>query len=253
MRLSKYAWVSANFRAENHHDGASMRLARGFIRDRDRLRRSVVRVMVGVPLLAGVAAIPASAEPVRCKQVVDQGGDARESVPPSFTPVGPNEPDADIVSGDIASNGKSVTTVVRVAHLGSALEAAPRRLVYQFFFRFGKYDVATLAFRSVDGETFRVSADNPETHDATGASPDMPAEGVFDVAHNEVRVTIPLLTATAGRSPKPGAVFDQLVIQVTRGVGLNSSGGASAGEILDSARSTARYPAGSATCVRVGK
>lgn len=203
-------------------------------------------------LLASAVALPASAAPVRCKQLVDQGGDARASLPPSFTPLGPNEPDVDILSGDVASDGRSVTTVVRVAHLGSALESAPRRVLYQFYFRLGKRQVATLAARSLDGETFRVHVDDPETHDATGQSPYLPARGVFDVEHDEVRVSIPLTTATNHRRVKRGAGFDQLVIEVSRGVGLNVAGGTSAGEILDSARSTARYPVGSATCVRVG-
>lgn len=216
----------------------------------DLSRRRVV--VAGIALLSSLALVPASAAPIRCKQIVDQGGDARASAPPSATPVGPNEPDADIVSGDIASNAKSLTTVVRVAHLGSALESAPRLVVFEFSFRLGNYDVITRAARSVDGETFRVQADNPETHDATGESPFMLAQGVFDVAHDEVRVSIPLLTATSGRALKPGATFDQLVIRVIRGVGLNSEERASAGEFLDSAQSAVRYPAGSATCVRVG-
>lgn len=212
-----------------------------------------MRVAVGLALLVSVVATPASAASIRCNQIVDSHGDARASVPPGFTQVGPNEPDADIVSGDIASDASSVTTVVRVARLGSAVEAAPRRVLYQFFFRYGKYEVATLAARSVDGETFRVHADNPETHDASDASPYVPARGVFDAARNEVRITIPLGTATQHRIAARGATFGGLAIEVSRGVGLNAAGGASAGDILDSARSPAPYPLASPTCVHVGR
>ena len=52
----------------------------------DLSRRRVV--VAGIALLSSLALVPASAAPIRCKQIVDQGGDARASAPPG-SPEGP--------------------------------------------------------------------------------------------------------------------------------------------------------------------
>src|SRR3954454_4928922 len=110
----------------------------------------VASVMIAAALL-GVSGTPslAAASP-SCGFIQDTAGDGNDQL--NGTRVGPNEPDLDILSADVATDARSVTTVVRVANLGTALQAAGRRNLYRFFFQLGSRheNVVTLATRSLD-------------------------------------------------------------------------------------------------------
>lgn len=199
-------------------------------------------------VLAIVAvAFPAVAQAPICHLLNDESGDAREYTP--GIAIAPNEPDVDILSGDLASDAKNVTTVIRVANLGSALQAAPRRTSYEFFFRLGKSEVITIAARSLDGESFSVLVDDPESTDVTGIPAAVAARGVFDLARNEVRVTLPLSQASGHRAVGAKATFDHLEISASRGLGTNRGGALSK---IDQATSTRTYRSGAPSCVRPG-
>jgi hypothetical protein len=169
---------------------------------------------------------------------------------------GPNQPDLDIVSADVASDARSVTTVIRVQHLGTALEAAGRRNQYRFSFFLGAYgDVVTYAYRRVDGEQFAVTV---PTEGETTTRTVRAATGVFDVARNEVRVTIPLMQARGNRTMRKQMYFTQLSAETFRGFGAAGSGAGLPGGLgvatgVDQASSRNRYLAGSPSCVQVGR
>jgi hypothetical protein len=221
----------------------------------------VVRMSLGcqarTATLLAVLCLASSATPSlagtsgSCMLIRDVAGDARDQDHGTY--IGPNEPDLDIVSADIASDARSVTTVVRVQHLGTALEAGGRRNLYRFFFQLGNRHeyVVTLAHRGIDGEQFGVIVPS-EGGNVTAT--ELPATGVFDVAHNEVRVTIPLMQASGNHIVRPQTYFSHLVADTYRGVGTGPEAlGVTAATSLDYADTTARYLAGSSSCVQVGR
>jgi hypothetical protein len=181
----------------------------------------------------------------------DAAGDATEQ--PNMTIPGVNQPELDIVSADVASDARSVTTVVRVQRLGTALEAPGRRNQYRFSFHFGGYgDVITYAYRGIDGEKFHVTVPT-EGQERTKIL--LPATGAFDVSRNEVRVTIPLAQARGNRIPRKTTYFTNLSAESFRGAGpvAGPVGGVGVATGMDQASTKARYLAGSPSCVRVGR
>jgi hypothetical protein len=157
------------------------------------------------------------------------------------------------VSADVASDARSVTTVVRVQRLGTALDAAGRRNQYRFSFTLGRYgDVVTYAYRGIDGEKFHVTVPT-EGEDMTHTL--LPATGVFDVARNEVRVTVPLVQASGNRNLRGRTYFTRLAAETFRGAGAVAgvAGGVGVATGVDSASSGSRYLAGSPSCVKVGR
>ena len=180
----------------------------------------------------------------------DQAGDASDQ--PNLTVPGINQPDLDIVSADLASDARSVTTVIRLQHLGTAAEAVGRRNLYQFSFYLGYYgNVVTEAYRGVGEERFAVILPN---EGSDPSSPELTATGVFDVARNEVRVTIPLMQASGHHYVRGQTYFTQLAAGTFRGLGTGMPfGGAAVLTGMDQARTTGRYLAGSPSCVAVGR
>ena len=211
------------------------------------------RLAVGVVALGvAAAATPSLAGPsTACMLVRDAVGDATDQ--PNMTVPGLNQPDLDIVSADVANNATAVTTVVRVQDLGTALEAAGRRNQYRFSFHLGAYgDVVTYAYRGVDGEKFHVTV--PTEGEGTTKTL-LPATGAFDVARNEVRVTIPLKQASGNRKIRKPTYITNMSAETFRGVGpvAGVAGGVGVATGVDSASSTSRYVVGSASCVPVGR
>ena len=213
------------------------------------MRRST---LAAAALAVATAATPSLAGPSgSCMLIRDAAGDATDQ--PGLAVSGLNQPDLDIVSADVASNGRSVTTVVRVQHLGTALEAAGRRNQYRFSFHLGAYgDVVTYAYRGVDGEKFHVTV--PTEGESTTKTL-LPASGVFDVARNEVRVTLPLKQASGDRRMRTKTYFSRLTADTFRGVGpvAGVAGGVGVSTGVDHAATASRYLAGSPSCVQVGR
>lgn len=210
-------------------------------------RTSLLLAAVSV---AGIAAPSTASSPrFSCRLIQDPVGDAADQ--PNTQLPGVQQPDLDIISADIASNERSVTTVVRVQNLGTAVDAAGRRNMYRFSFQLGNYgDVVTEAYRGLDGESFDFNVPN-EGDDTT--RPDLPATGVFDVARNEVRVTIPLMDASGRRIVWPSTRFKRLAADTFRGVGTSTRVALGVMTGVDRANSTRQYRAGSPSCVEVGR
>jgi len=123
-----------------------------------------------------------------CQIIKDAPGDA------TYNNV-PGDGNDDIVSGDLASDGRTVTGVLRLAALAQPDPAAP--LGQAFFVRFSPRGSDKLLFLSArtfpSGTTysFGYSADDPNTGINTSYTLGA-AKGVVDSAKKEVRVTVPV-------------------------------------------------------------
>jgi hypothetical protein len=208
------------------------------------------RIALLVALMSAAAsATPSLATtPRSCMLIQDKAGDAQDQ--PYTTPPSPNQPDLDIVSADVASDQHSVTTVIRVAHLGTPLDSPGQDNQFQFTFWVGKDSraVTTYAYRSADAESFWFAV-APE---GGGTEPSNLAKGVFDVAHNEVRVTLPLDQAAHGRLIRRTTRFTHLGASTWRGWGLGKAY-TSIATGLDTASTDKTYLVGSPSCVAVGQ
>ena len=207
-----------------------------------------IALLAAVVLAAALATPSMASTPRSCMLIQDKVGDAQDQ--PYTTPPSPNQPALDIVSGDVASNQNFVTTVIRVAQLGTALDSPGQDNQFQFTFWVGTDSraVTTYAYRSADAESFWFAV----TPEGGGPEPSSLATGVFDVAHNEVRVTIPLDQAAHGRIIRPSTRFTHLAASTWRGYGLGKAY-TSIATGLDTASSDKTYLVGSPSCVAVGR
>lgn len=208
-----------------------------------------IALVVAVVSAAAWATPSLAATPRSCRLIIDAAGDAQDQ--PYTTPPSPNQPDLDIVSADVASDQNSVTTVVRVARLGTMLESPGTDNEFQFTFWVGKDSraVTTYAYRGVDAEKFFFGV-APEGN--SDNEPLSRATGVFDMANNEVRVTVPLTDAAHGRIIRRDTRLTHLGASTWRGYGLESAY-TSIATGLDTASSAKTYVVGSPSCVAVGR
>lgn len=157
-------------------------------------------VLLALALLAPVVGPAAEAatrpkpKPV-CQIIKDAPGDA------TYNNV-PGDGNDDIVTGDLASDGRTITGVVRLAALAQPDPAAP--LGQAFFVRFSPRGVDKLLFLSArtfpSGTTysFGYSAADPNTGIDTSYTLGE-AKGVVDTTKKEVRVTVPVAAFKAAQ------------------------------------------------------
>lgn len=109
-------------------------------RRQSRVRGFTACIGLGALVLGALVAPNARAENPSCHLVTDGTGDA-QNVPGTGQAVLPNQDDLDITSGDVATNRRVLTTVVRVKDLSYALSSAPRTREYLMYFHIGKTDL----------------------------------------------------------------------------------------------------------------
>jgi hypothetical protein len=170
-------------------------------------------VLVGC---AGMAAAAPKAKPV-CNLVSDAKGDA------TYNNV-PGADGDDIVSADIASNGTTITSVLRAAAISANDPQAPLGRNYTVLFSApGSGDLLYLSARTYPQGTkflFGYQAMDPNTGVNTNyALGD--ATGVVDTAKGEVHVSVPIKSFVDGAKAKlaPGAKLIGLSATVDRIVG----------------------------------
>jgi hypothetical protein len=208
--------------------------------------RPVLAIGACVALAAatGVASAAPTAKPV-CNLLTDAAGDATGSFIAEGLPT-PNEAAVDIVSGDVATKGRTLTTVLRVAKLSESSLSAPGGLHWKFFFDVAGTQVFTQAVAAAgSAPAFTVGTIDETTGTSTTLGD---VTGVIDVAKNEVRVTAPFSILPA--TPKPGSRISGLLPNAGRyvnGVAFTFS------DSTDNASSDKSYTVGAASCVPVGK
>lgn len=158
------------------------------------MRRPVLLLVAATVVATTISANAAPPKAV-CNLIKDGKGDA------SYNNV-PGDAGDDIVSADVASDGKVVTGVVRVAKLTVPNPASP--LGQAFFTKFnvkGSPEILFLSARTYPQGTqyiYGYTAPDPNTGVNTSYTLGM-ATGVVDLAKNEVRISAP---ATAWKDAK---------------------------------------------------
>jgi hypothetical protein len=164
-------------------------------------RLALVPALALVALVAPVADAatkPAKVAPT-CNTITDPAGDTfaarNQDAPPAGSPqYGPQEDGLDVISGDLASDGKVVTAVVRIAKLSRSISLSPTGMATGVEFAIGGSDtIVKLQAVLVTGQADRFEV----TSIAGDALPNTPqtyvgeATGVVDLAKSEVRITAP--------------------------------------------------------------
>jgi hypothetical protein len=172
-----------------------------------------------VLLVPAVAAVPAHAavkkpKPV-CNLLVDAKGDATQLyVAPEGT--GPNDPALDVVSADVASNGKVITTVLRVDKLAKSGTTAPTGYVWYVYFTVNGQEFYTQTKSDPTGDVFSVGYVASGTGLRTALA-DSTAKGTFVTAKNEIHVTFNAAQLTELAPFKKGAKLVNLRALTNRG------------------------------------
>jgi hypothetical protein len=193
--------------------------------------------------LAGGSALAAPAK-VSCNLVSDPAGDATGFVV-TGTPL-PNDPQLDIVGGDIASNAKVLTGVIRLAAVG-ADQTSPLGRTYYVNFTINGTKVFLDAVIDNAGAVTYNAGDFTGTN--SGRKTIGEVSGVMDAAKKEIRISAPI--STCPDSAKPGATIAGLNLLGQRYFGTPTTGGAT--PTADDATSAAVYKAGTRSCVVPGK
>lgn len=206
------------------------------------LRPALTAGLLGVLATAGLAGA-APAKPA-CNLVQDPKGDGTGFV---FTDEDylPNDPNLDLISGDIATDAKTVTAVIRTDALAMSDPAAPTgRAYYANFFVGGKQLYLAVRLDAAGNGTY-TGGHIENTRQGLGA-----ATGVIDVAKKEVRISAPLSLFASQASLKPGTKITDLNLLAQRYIGAAGPG---ATPSADAAEGGKTYTAGAKSCVVVGK
>ena len=205
------------------------------------LRPALAAGLLGVLATAGLAgAAPAPA----CNLVQDAKGDGTGFV---FTDEDylPNDANLDLISGDIASNAKTITAVIRTDALAMSDPGAPTGRAYYANFTVGGKELYLAVRLDASGNgTYTggfIDGRRQNLGDATG---------VLDVAKKEVRISAPVSLFAAQAAIKPGTKITDLNLLAQRYIGVAGPG---ATPSADAAEGGKTYTAGARSCVVVGK
>jgi len=219
-----------------------------------RLRTSLLAAAL---VTAGIAG-GAHAAPPLCNLIVDDKGDAVYLAEPS-------NPNLDIVSGDVASDGKTIAVAIRVDKLAAQSQQSPLGQSFLINFSVKGSDVPLFVgarlYPTGNKFVFGYIADDPvltiSTRYVLGE-----AQGVLDTAKNEIRVWAPIAGFEAQAKIKPGAQLGGLTAEssAVMGQGVVPSqqvGPARAplgGLLLPTDDAAGKsYIAGKKSCLAVGK
>jgi hypothetical protein len=216
---------------------------------------------------ASAATKPAKVKPT-CNTIADAKGDTfaarTQDAPPAGGPAyGPQEDGLDITSGDLASDGKVVTAVVRIAKLSRSIALSPTGITSGVEFVIGSSDsLVRLQAVLVTGQPDRFEV----TTIAGDALPNTPSTyvgavtGAVDLAKNEIRISAPAALLAPYGTVKPGVKLfpnDAQSATASRGVpAITTTAGQPAttrGPFADVAIGGAAVVVGAPSCVVPGK
>lgn len=198
---------------------------------------SALRPVLAVALCAGLAAATgvatAAPKPV-CKLVTDPTGDGIGSAA------------VDLTSADVASNGKLLTGVIRVAKAATSEPTSPTGVAWGLRYTAPGDELPyyLLASKFATGETeFTYGQVDGTSLNELGT-----ATGVVDTTANEIRIHVPLKALGL----KPGKELTNLSAQARRATGTS---GLALYSNADSttAENAKSYRVGTPSCVKVGK
>jgi hypothetical protein len=189
-----------------------------------RMRTLALAAAVLVSAAGTVAEAAPKAPPKLCNLVTDAGGDVLTG-----------NKTLDVVGGDIATNAKTVTAVIRFAKLSQQDLTSPTGRFYEFTF---SYDGR--------GQSLSVTLDALGTPTWTQGG-----TGVIDLAKNEIRMHLPVDNLIGRPVLKPNAPLADLLIRTDLG---NPAVPFPSSFLLagDTAKGTKAYPVNAPSCVKVG-
>jgi hypothetical protein len=231
-------------------------------------RLALVPAIALIALVAPVAdAAPKKVAPV-CNTITDPAGDTfaarSQNDPPAGSPTyGPQDDSLDVISGDLASDGKVVTAVVRIKKLSRSVQTSPTGITAAVGFLIGGGDtVVRLQAVLVSGQAdrFEVSAIPPDNLPNQPSTYVGDVTGVVDLAKNEVRITAPAAMLAPYGELKPGVALvpnEAESATVSRGVpAITSTPGqpmTTRGPFADIAAGGKPVKVGAPSCVVPGK
>jgi hypothetical protein len=217
--------------------------------------RPAVAVLFATSVLAGGAAVAAPAAAPVCNLVQDAKDDTfalryQETIHDLGGPglYGPAEPALDIVSADVAADAKTITAVLRVNKLAKSASSAPGGLAFRVQFSAPGEDDENMYLSATTTGTADTVVAGTRAITANLSTKLADATGVFDLAKNEIRISVPLATfAAQGVKAGTPLSFDGLDQTSAR---LTPTGTSS---FADVALSDKTYKVGAPSCVVPGK
>jgi len=191
--------------------------------------------------VASTTALAATKPKPVCHLVVDPAGDATPQPPI------PSDDSLDVVSGDLASNAKKVTAVIRLKDLGatSPTQVSGRNYFFLFSLRNADYPVYFSYREDVTGGAFEWGDLEPGAGGVGTYTKMGSAAGVVDVAHSQIRITVPVADVRSLGKIAPGSKVTGMQISTTAVVGVLVFD-------VDTAQTAKSYVAGTASCVVPG-
>ncbi|HVF04722.1 MAG TPA: hypothetical protein VNA20_07780 [Frankiaceae bacterium] len=212
------------------------------------------------------AAPGAVAAPARvCRLVTDARNDTAVAPGTVTSPAGTQEPSLDIVSADLASDTRWLTTAVRVADLQLPTGISSHGLGHSLYFRAGEHRYVVYAYAVPSGRyagLYRVTWDGvgtPLEQNGTARTEEeitARTRVTYDVARSEVRVSVPVTAFAADGGLRPGTRIDEIQAvtwrdrQVSADPVLAGRWGERDG--ADAAAATNAYTAGRPSCLKPG-
>lgn len=196
--------------------------------------------------LLGVGAAHAVTKPKPkpvCNLITDGSGDASLQAPI------PSDDSLDIVSGDLASDAKNVTAVIRLKDLAATSPAELTGRNYYFLFSVPTaVNPIYFSYESdATGETGNFGALVPD--DATGVGTytrSGEATASLVPAKNEIHLSVPVSALSGLGKVKPGAKVTGMTISTTAVLGVLVAD-------IDTAEAAKSYKAGALSCVKPGR
>lgn len=211
------------------------------------LRTAATAAALGLLATAGVAG--AAPKPV-CNLIEDDKGDTFALRSQDSAGVfGPQEDALDMVSGDLASDSKTLTGVIRVAKLSKSAATSPVGLSFRLQFSLPTQTDANLYMTAnvIGGaETFAIGVRDDLTNTSTKLAD---VKGIFDVAKSEVRIFAPIAAFKPAADIKPGSKLTFAGWDQTS----SRPSGAGPSVFADVALSEKSYVVGAKSCVTPGK
>ena len=205
---------------------------------------TAVAVCAGLAAATGVATAAPKAKPV-CNLVQDEKGDGTGFVQTDQDYL-PNDPNLDLVSGDIASTAKVITAVIRTDAQALSDTSAPTGRAYYANFTVGAVEMFLSAALDGTGAATYSAGYIDTTRKGLGA-----VTGTVDVAKKEVRITAPISIFAEQAAIKPGTKITDLNLLAQRYVGNRSVAGVTPS--ADEAIGGKAYVSGAPSCVVPGK
>lgn len=176
------------------------------MRSRLALVPAIALVALVAPVAQAAGKTPKAAP--SCNTITDPAGDTFAiRLQDSQGAYGPQDDSLDIISGDLASDGKVVTAVVRIKKLSRAISTSPTGLTVGLGFLIGTGDSVVrlqAALPTGQPDRFEVAVIPPDSVPNQPATFVGTVTGVVDLAKNEVRISAPAAMLAPYGSLKPG-------------------------------------------------